>query len=278
MDYIELYCNITPNKEKHTDFISSHLSFIGYESFMITETGINAYISVNEFDLNKIIKFRDSISNFKLKVSYKRIADQNWNEQWEKNSYKPIIIGKKLVVRASFHKDTPDSEIEIIIDPKTAFGTGYHATTYMLLEEALNLKIENKRILDVGTGTGILAILSIKKGAESAFGIDNDPKAITNSQENFIQNKTPNIQLKEGTVEVLEDETFDIIFENIWKNIVIGDLPTLKKHIAKDGIIILSGFYKEDVEQVKEAGEKLGLKFIKTKNKDGWAIVKFQNK
>ena len=277
MDYIELFCNITPNIEKNTNFISGYLSHFGYDSFMITDTGINAYISVDKFDLNKILKFRDGISDFKLKISYKRLADQNWNEDWEKNSYKPVVIGKKLLVRASFHKDLPEAETEIIIDPKTAFGTGYHATTYMLLEESLKTNLKDKKVLDVGTGTGILAILSVKKEASFVLAIDNDEKAIKNTHDNIIQNKTPSVDIKTGTVEVLEDEIFDVIYENIWKNIVIGDLPTLKKHIAKKGIILLSGFYKEDVEQVREAGEKFGLTFVYSKNKDGWAVIKFKN-
>ena len=278
MDYIELVCNLHPNTQENRGFISAKLDMLSYESSMITENGLNAYIPADNFDLEKVLKLKSEVANFKIKISYSRIADQNWNETWEQNSFKPIFVGKKLLVRASFHKNLPtDMYREIVIDPKTAFGTGYHATTYNILEEIVDLKLRDKRILDMGTGTGIFAILSKMKKSAYTLAVDNDERAIVNTYENIELNNVSEIKIKIGTTAILTNEVFDIIYENIWKNTVIADLPILKKHIAKDGIILLSGFYEKDIDDVKKAGEKVGLNFAYSKVKDGWAMVKFLN-
>ena len=275
LDYTELICEISPNLQKHTDILIAILTEIGYESFMETEKGINAYIPENKFKQVEIKGLEKQFSGFKLKIKYRTIEDQNWNEIWTENYFEPIVFGIDLVVRASFHKKFPKAKHEIVIDPKTAFGTGYHATTFMLLEEILNLDTLNKSVLDMGTGTGILAILGKKQGAAYTYAVDNDPKAVKNTSENIIINNTPDIEVGLGDINILAEERFDIIFENIWKNTVINDLPILEKHLNSGGVLLCSGFYYKEYDEVKRAGEDAGLIYLYSREKDGWAIVKF---
>jgi len=278
LDYIELICEINPNSKEHTDILGAYLSNIGFESFMETETGINAYIPKTNFKQDGLIGLEKQFSSFKIKFSHQIIKDENWNETWTKNYFEPIIFGKELVVRASFHPNFPEVEKEIIMDPKTAFGTGNHATTYMLIEEILKLETSLKSVLDMGTGTGILAILSKMKNSSFTYAVDNDFKAVINTSENIIVNNTPDIKVGYGDISILENELFDIIYENIWKNIVINDFPILTKHLNSGGIVLTSGFYFKEYEVVKRAGENAGLVFQYVKEKDDWAMVKFIKK
>ncbi len=274
LNYIELICELNPNLQKHREVLIARLTKIGYESFMETEKGINAYIAQTAFNNEDLLDLPKQFSDFKLKLSTKIIKDQNWNETWTQNYFEPIIFSNELVVRASFHPEFPDAKKEIIIDPKTAFGTGYHATTYMLIEEILKLDTKNKSVLDMGTGTGILAILSKMQHSARTFAVDNDPKAVLNTKENIIVNNTPDIEVLEG---VMSDKygKFNIIYENIWKNIVINDMPILANSLNSGGVLLTSGFYYKEFEEVKIAGEKNSLKFISAFEKDGWAMVKF---
>lgn len=275
LDYIELNCFINPYLQKHIDLLIAFLIENGYESFMETDIGLLAYIPANQFDESIIKKLQNKDFEFKLKLSHSLIKDQNWNETWTENYFQPIVFGANLVVRASFHTDFPKAEKEIIMDPKNAFGTGNHGTTYMLTEEILKTDVKGKSVLDMGTGTGILAILSKMKGSAYTLAVDNDPKAVINTNENCIINNTQGIDVKEGDITVLNDEEFDVIYENIWKNIVIHDLPILEKKLKSGGILLVSGFYFKEYEEVKKAGEEAGLIFSEVKERDEWAMVKF---
>jgi len=275
LDYIEFICEICPNLQKHRDVLTAFLTGEGFESFMETDEGLNAYIPFDQFNeavLNDIVL---QTFEFSVHAKYTLIKDQNWNETWTEHYFKPITFGSKLVVRASFHTEYPKAEKEIVMDPKTAFGTGYHGTTYMLIEEILKTDVKNKSVLDMGTGTGILAILSKMNGAAFTLAVDNDPKAVMNTAENIIINNTPDIDVQTGDISILSDQKFDIIYENIWKNIVIKDLPMLAKTLNSKGIILVSGFYFKEFEEVKKAGEHAGLLFTEVKEKDDWAMVKF---
>jgi ribosomal protein L11 methyltransferase len=276
LDYIELNCIINPYLQKNIDLLIAFLSEKGYESFMETDIGFLAYIPADQFDESIIKKLQDQKFEFKLKVSYTVIKDQNWNETWTEHYFQPIVFGNDLVVRASFHTDYPKAKKEIIMDPKNAFGTGNHGTTYMLTEEILKTDLKGKSVLDMGCGTGILAILSKMKDSGYTLAVDNDPKAVINTKENCSINKTPGIELKEGDISVLREERFDIIYENIWKNIVINDLPILENRLKPGGIILVSGFYFKEFEEVKKAGEEAGLIFSEVKERDEWAMIKFK--
>ncbi len=278
LDYIEISCTINPKTEENSEIVIAYLTTLGFEGFMETETGINAYIPEAKFNKNNIKDFEKKFNYFKLHIDIKTIKDENWNETWTNNYFAPIIFENKLTVRASFHKTPADTDLEIIIDPKTAFGTGNHATTYLLIEEILNLDIKDKSVLDMGCGTGILAILSKKKLSARTLAADNDPKAVLNTEENIIINNTPDIEVITGDLSSIKNETFDIIYENIWKNIVLKDIPKLAEKLNNNGILLTSGFYFNEYKDIKNAGEKNGLKFESVKEKNGWATVKFSKK
>jgi len=275
VDSIELQCLVKPNSAENLEILSAMLSGIGFESFLETQTGINAYISAEKFLLEEVINLKENFELFKFTFSFQRIKDKNWNEVWEQNYFKPIVIADKCVIRASFHKDFPELPHEIIIDPKTAFGTGNHATTFLIIEEIFKLELANKTVLDLGCGTAILAILSKKLNSGKILAIDNDEKAIINSGDNIQANDVEDIDLLTGTAKNIGEKYFDIIFENIWKNIVIGDMPITFKALNPGGIIIFSGFYEEDIEEVKTAAKQQGFIFNTQSVKDKWAVLTF---
>ncbi len=275
LDYIELVCEVNPNIEENREILTAYLNEAGLESFMETEKGVNAYMPVRLFNESILQAFQSNFFEFKVKYTSIIVKDENWNEIWTKNYFKPIVFGNELVVRASFHTEYPKADLEMVIDPKTAFGTGNHGTTYMLIEEILKLDLKGKSVLDMGTGTGILAILSKMKDSSFTFALDNDPKAVINTSENIIINQTPDIKISEGDISILSNERFDIIYENIWKNIVINDIPVLTSHLNKGGILLVSGFYHKEFEDVKRVGEDAGLSFISVSEKNEWAMLKF---
>jgi len=274
MDTKELVIKIIPFSEQECDIVIARLSDIGYDSFMINEDSVNAYISVDNYIERDLEFLNEKTETTEIQFSVNLIPDQNWNEIWEKNYFKPIEFGIKCVIRASFHPKFPDAEIEILIDPKTAFGTGNHSTTFLILEEILELDLKDKYVLDMGCGTGILAILSILRGAKTSLAVDNDPKACLNTYENIDANNVSGIEVLEGTTDSLKNQIFDVIYENIWKNTVTADLPILYKHLKHGGIVIVSGFYKTDVPEVQAAAEISGFKIEMIKEKNGWAIIK----
>jgi ribosomal protein L11 methyltransferase len=273
MEYIEISVRIEPVKEEHKEILSAVFGEAGFESFMETEEGFKAYILERDFHKGMIEQVNKLDFPFSFRIEIDIIPEQNWNEIWEKNYFKPIQIGNECVVRASFHDKFPNARYEIVIDPKTAFGTGNHGTTYLLLEEILRLDFTDKLVLDMGCGTGILAILCRMKGASHVLAVDNDPRACANAAENIAFNAVEDITIVEGTTAILKDEQFDVIFENIWKNNVIADIPTLSKHIKTGGYLVVSGFYVEDAPDVIREAEQNGFIFEKTEVKDNWVIV-----
>jgi ribosomal protein L11 methyltransferase len=278
MNYIEISVRIEPLKEEYTEILSAVFAQIGFESFMEINEGFKAYIPQNDFNPDFAQEINQNEFPFSFRYEINSVEEQNWNEIWEKNYFKPIQIGTECVVRASFHTDYQKANHEIVIDPKTAFGTGNHGTTYLLLEEILKHDLEGKSVLDMGCGTGILAILCRMKGASEILAVDNDPRACANARENTAFNNVDQITVAEGTSAILKDEQFDVIFENIWKNTVIADLPVLAKHIKPGGFLTVSGFYVEDVEDVKYEAAKSDFVFQKTESRDNWAIVCFTKK
>ncbi len=275
MDTIELVCTLSPNTPENLDIITALLSAEGFESFMETPQGINAYTPAGNFEIENIIQLKESLLAFEFTFSLEKIKDQNWNEVWEQNYFKPIVIEDKCLIRSSFHKDFPKTKHEIIIDPKTAFGTGNHATTFLIIKEIFNLEIENKTVLDLGCGTAILAILSRKLNSGKVLAIDNDEKAIINSRENIKINNSNNIDLEVGTAKSVGERKFDTIYENIWKNIVIADMPLIFNALNQGGTVIYSGFYETDIKEVKTEAKKRGFIYKRHAVKDNWAIIVF---
>ncbi len=279
LEYIELTFHTELKIPETTEIVIALLQQENFTGFWETEQELKAYIPYKDLDDSKLEDIRKKLEPIDNgKISWKKIENSDWTKDWREHYYAPVILDEELLVRASFHQDYPATKYEIIIDPKMAFGTGNHATTYMLLREMLQHDLKNKNVLDMGAGTGILSILARKKGAQKVLAVDNDPHAITNIKENISVNKTSDIEILMGDINVLDSQKFDLIIENIWKNTVLQDLPRLAEAVCDGGMIWVSGFYHKECAEVRKAGEQVGLQFIKTEEKEDWGIVCFQKK
>ena len=279
MDYKKAIINFTPFEEWLRDVLIAQLGETGYDSFLETETGFEAFIPENQFDnetVNQIINAWGE--DFTFEISFENNKSRNWNEEWEKNYFKPLVIGNECVVRAPFHTDFPKAKYEIVIEPNMAFGTGNHETTSMMLEYIMEENMEGKNILDMGCGTGILGILASMKGAAKITAIDIDEWSFKGANENAVLNNIANIEVKLGDVSLLGNEKYDIILANIQRNVLLTDLPAYSKCLSKNGKIFLSGFYTEDIPSIKTKAEETGLKDNGFKTKNNWVAYVFLKK
>jgi ribosomal protein L11 methyltransferase len=260
----------------YSEILKAELYEIGYEGFWEEENTIKAYITIDKFDFEKVRSLDiNTNQGFKIRYCVKPLQNKNWNEEWEKNYFKPIVIGKQCLIRGSFHTDVPETKYQIIIDPKMSFGTGHHETTSLMLEYILELPVQNKLVLDMGCGTGVLGILSSMLGAMEVIGIDNDEWAFKNSCENLSLNRISNMNLILGDVSTLLGQKFDIILANINRNVLIKDIPAYVELLNKDGILVISGFYTEDIPSLQEIAENSNLKFMDMREKNNWTAVRF---
>ena len=277
MNYLEFQFSVSPNNEIIADILSAMLGEIGFESFVSTDKGIDAYIQTSLYDENNV---KEVIENFPMEASISftsnEVIAQNWNEEWEKHYFQPIIIEQKCVIHSSFHKDIPQTEYDILIDPKMSFGTGHHETTSLMLTFLLEEELSNKSFLDMGCGTAVLAILASKKGANPITAIDIDEWATDNANENIRLNETNNIKILLGDASLLQNENnFDIIFANINRNILLNDMHNYVAKLNDNGHLFMSGFYKQDIPVIEEEANRLGLKLIDFKERNNWVAVKF---
>jgi ribosomal protein L11 methyltransferase len=278
MDYIEIHVKITPNNTVINDLLASELVEIGFESFSECEDGMLAYVSSAKYD-EDIVRKQIPLEMFgsALDFSTKCIPGQNWNEEWEKNYFQPIVIGADCVIHSSFHSNIPQAQFDILIDPKMAFGTGHHETTSLMLEALLKLDVKDKKFLDMGCGTAVLAILASMKGAVNVLGIDIDQWAINNALENIQLNNSPTIEILTGGAELLEfTAPFDIIFANINRNILLADMAAYSAKMHEGSLLFMSGFYESDLPIIRTTAENLGLKFIDFQSKNNWIAVRFE--
>lgn len=279
MNYTKIDITITPFQEWVRDVLAAQLGEISFESFTETETGLEAFIPENQFEESSLEEVLQPFQKeFNMKITQETIEDKNWNEEWEKNYFKPLVIANQCVVRAPFHTDYPKMQYEIIIEPNMAFGTGNHETTSMMLEYILEEEINDKNVLDMGCGTGILSIMASLKGAKKITAIDIDEWSFKGTQENAKLNNIQNIEVKHGDVALLGNETYDFIFANIHKNVLIADLPEYTKYLNKNGKIFLSGFYKEDIPDIKAQAEKCGLTDSGFTSGNNWVAHAFTRK
>ena len=277
MDYNKVTININPPEEWLRDVLSAQLGEIGFDSFMETETGIEAFIptaNYHEDNLFEVIKSFEE--DFTFEVHNEIIRSQNWNEVWEKNYFKPLLIKDECVIRAPFHSEFPKAKYEIIIEPNMAFGTGNHETTSMMVETILENDMQKKNILDMGCGTGILGILASMKGAKKVTAIDIDEWSFTGTNENAVLNKIQNMTVKQGDAGLLSNEKFDIIFANIHKNVLLNDMASYFEVLKPEGLLIMSGFYTEDIQDIKNKAEILGLKDSGFKTKNNWVAASYK--
>ena len=212
-----------------------------------------------------------------IRYTEQLIESKDWNEEWEKNYFKPIRIGNECIIRASFHEPEPGSTYNIIIDPKMAFGTGNHETTFLMISEMLKLDLEGKDLLDMGCGTAVLAILAKMKKAGKVVGIDIDEWAYNNALENVRLNNTENIQVALGGAEQIPAfGTFDIVFANINRNILLNDIQHYTSCMKPGALLFMSGFYTQDIPAIEDECKRNGLNLISHTEKNNWVAVKTQ--
>lgn len=273
--YIGYNFTVAP-KEPATEILIAELGFIGFESFVETEHGVTAYIQKPEW--NEGILDEVQILNskeFEISFTFEEIEQVNWNEEWEKN-FQPIEVDGKCAVRAPFHEQT-DVLYDIIIEPKMSFGTGHHETTHMMIQHLLQLDVEGKTVLDMGCGTGVLAILAEMRGATQLDAIDIDNWCYLNTLENIDRNNCKQITAYEGDAQLLEGKKYDVIIANINRNILLQDIPKYAECLNENGVLLLSGFYVENIPMISEACEKQMLKFVENFEKNNWVAVKYVN-
>jgi ribosomal protein L11 methyltransferase len=217
-----------------------------------------------------------SLLPFSVATENEMIPDKNWNEVWEKNYFKPLLIGNRCLVRAPFHTEFEPAEFELVIEPKMAFGTGNHETTTLVAEQILNMDFTKKTVLDMGCGTGILGMLASLKGAKSVTAIDIDTWSFESTVENARLNNILNLEAKLGDASLLGTETFEIIFANIHKNVIVNDLPVYESVLQSGGRIYLSGFYTHDMPDVKAKAESIGLIETGFQEKNNWVVYAFR--
>ena len=275
MEYIEVSFKIEPFEEYISDVLALELGEVGYDSFAPTTEGLNAYIPLIHFDESKVKKILSPFP-FEASIEYNitQIESKNWNEEWEKHYFEPIVIGNECVIHSSFHKNVPEAKYDIVIDPKMAFGTGHHETTSLVIGELLNMNLEGKKVLDMGCGTAVLAILASLRGAGELLAIDIDTWCVDNSIENIEQNNVAGIEVKLGGAELLEGLHFDIILANINRNILLADIVKYAACLSGGGELYMSGFYVEDVPLIEAEANLFGLKLEYYKEKNNWAVVK----
>ena len=256
-----------------TEILIAELGYAGFESFVENEEGVTAYIQKEEwnaFILDGIHIL--SSEEFTITYAFNEIEQTNWNEEWEKN-FNPIIVDDLVTVRAPFH-DKPNTKYDLIIEPKMSFGTGHHETTHMMIQHILKNDFKEKSVLDMGCGTGVLAILAEKVGAIQLDAIDIDNWCYLNSIENVQRNNCKNISVFEGDVSILKNK-YDIIIANINRNILLEDIPVYAKHLTEKGQLFLSGFYNEDLELIISKCEENQLNLNGKLRKNNWIAAEF---
>lgn len=268
---------MTPCDETMTDVFAALLCEHGYESFVPDEEGLTAYIKVGGFDesILKDVMVKFPFDDVNASVSWTEIEGQDWNVEWEKNYFKPIIVGDMCVIHSSFHTDVPSAPYDIVIDPKMAFGTGHHQTTTLMLRWLLSMPLEGKSLVDVGTGTGILAILSAMKGAVPVNAIEIDEFAHVNAVENVALNHHGEINVILGDASALTTlPKSDYLLANINKNIILNDISAYAEALNTGGIMLLSGFYKNDADDIVNKASEFGLTYDSLTSLDDWASLK----
>lgn len=275
MNFIQVDFSFEAFEEFMADILAAELAEIGFDSFVPCENGMQAFIPETKFDENSL---KDAIDNypFEVAISYEivTVASKNWNEEWEKHYFEPIVIGEECVIHSSFHKDIPVAKYDIIIDPKMSFGTGHHETTSLVIGEILKMNLTNKKVLDMGCGTAVLAILAAMRGASELLAIDIDSWCTENSLENIALNKVSGIEVKLGGAELLDGLHFDIILANINRNILLADMEKYAACLTTGGELYMSGFYKADIPVIEAELNRNGLELIDFKEKNNWVVVK----
>lgn len=279
MDYIELTIQINNSRGFEQDMVAYELGELGFESFEYNEDGLKAYCVASLFDEKQINEWKElHRDDMPINYSYALIKEKNWNEIWEKNYFSPIVIGNECVIHSSFHHDIPTAKYDILIDPKMSFGTGHHETTILMIQTILTLDLVGKSLLDMGCGTGILAILASMRGASPVTAIDIDEWAYTNSLENFRLNGFSGIEMDQGGAELLSGRKFDIILANINRNILLTDMHHYSACLTQGDLLVMSGFYDADRPAIDEEAQENNLTLLGFVEKNKWVATLYQKK
>ena len=272
MEYIEVDIKIE-KAEVFSDIVVARLNEIEFETFLENDNGVRCYIQATLFDKKKLDIELDKIKKYtKLNFNINHVAQKNWNEEWEKN-FKPVQINSHCLIRSEFHNNSGNFKDEIIITPKMSFGTGHHETTFLMINELYNLDLNDKSILDMGSGTGVLSIVASKNGAKQVVGIDIDEWAFQNSIDNAKLNNTENISFLHGDINLIENQDFDIILANINRNIIEKDIDGYYNLLIDKGDLLISGFLEEDVDFIINLSINNRFNVINKKNKGQWSMV-----
>jgi ribosomal protein L11 methyltransferase len=275
MNYIELNIAVEP-KAPWTEILIAQLAEIDFESFTENSGQLQAYIQEPLLNAELVNQVINSMKEHTDSISYttKSIEEENWNATWEAD-FQPVTIEDKLIIRAPFHETQHGFKEEVIIQPQMSFGTGHHQTTWLLSSLLCEKDFHNLTVLDSGTGTGVLAILALKRGAKNVIGTDIESGAVENALENFERNNLPNADIRLGDIDCVTERNFDVIIANINKNVLKSHLPHYSERSKRLGELYLSGFFVSDVAELIAAAEKEGYHHSATYNKDEWAVLKF---
>ncbi len=274
-DYIALRIDFSPCSEDFTDLAAAILADVGFESFTPDSEGLTAYVREDLYDADAVA---EALEDFPFETDYKlsteKIEGRNWNEEWERHYFQPIVIGGEVVIHSSFHKDVPKARYDIVVDPKMAFGTGHHFTTRLMIGGILDCgDLTGKSVIDMGTGTGILGILCAMRGASRVTGIEIDPGAWENAVENVSLNQVEAEMICGDAAALATLPPADIFLANINRNIILGDLPAYAKALLPGGRMLLSGFYASDADMIAEAARPLGLNELTRRSDNDWTLL-----
>ena len=268
MDYMEVKCKVEPAQPGY-DILMAEMAELNYDSFVENEDNLLAYIPLESFQKGLLNNLHIlSLDDFSIDFEFKEIKAQNWNAKWEED-YQPVLIENSVNIRAPFHQKL-DVDFDIIIEPKMSFGTAHHATTAQMVQLILEKDVEGMDVLDMGSGTAVLAILASKKGAKHVDAIDNDEWAYNNAVENIERNAAHNVSAFLGDAELLAGKKYDLIIANINRNILLNDLKAYAKSLKSNCNLFMSGFYEEDIEILKKEAIKYGISYVSHRVKDEW--------
>ncbi len=277
MKYLQFNFRTSPCTEVTNDVLSATLADVGFESFMEQPGGIAAYIQKDLYDEHALRQALDDfpLPDARIDYDFLEAEDRDWNEEWERNFFQPIIIGNRCVVHSTFHHDVPQAEYDITIDPQMAFGTGHHETTGLIINELLDTDLAGRDVLDMGCGTSILAILAHMRGAARCTAIDIDDWCVRNSLENIRLNRLDGIDVSQGDASSLADKgPFDVIIANINRNILLNDMQSYAARMKHGALLLMSGFYVDDIPLIEAEARRLGLQPGGHREQNRWAMVR----
>ena len=262
MKYLFAEITIAPFSEDTADVLCAMLGEVDYDTFETTETGVRAYIPEAKFDEDSLKSALDTfpIEGTEFTFTINELENKDWNEEWEKSSFTPVL----------------EEKFGIKLNPRMAFGSGQHETTSMLTEYLMSHSWDNMRVLDMGCGTGVLGIAMAKSGAKEVVAIDIDDMSVENAKENFALNGIENVQVLHGDASAISGQ-FDVIVANIHKNILLNDMPTYVKHLARGGYLIMSGFFVADVKSISDAAKSHGMSICDQLTKNDWTVLVVKN-